>query len=189
MKDGWQVKKLGEICEVVSGQSPESKYYNKDGNGTPFYQGKKEFGEDYLQEPTTWTTNITKMAYPNDILMSVRAPVGDINFCNRDVCIGRGLAAIRVKAEINKDYLYYYLKNIKSEITGKEGAVFPSISRKEIENIRVPLPPLSEQQRIVSYLDRISEETKFLQQKYSKQLADIDELRQSYLQQAFEGKL
>jgi len=97
MKKEWELKTIGEICKVIAGQSPEGKFYNKNGNGMPFYQGKKEYGKKYLGEPTIWTTKVTKIAEENDILMSVRAPVGPINLTKQRVCIGRGLAAIRAK--------------------------------------------------------------------------------------------
>lgn len=69
---GWEIKTLGEVCKVIAGQSPEGKFYNSEGNGLPFYQGKKEYGEKYIGEPTTWTTKITKEAEAGDILLSVR---------------------------------------------------------------------------------------------------------------------
>ena len=104
MKKGWEVKKLGEVCLVIAGQSPEGKYYNNSGNGLPFYQGKKEFTNKYIGKPTTWTSITTKEAIEGDILMSVRAPVGPINFCTQKICIGRGLAAIRASKFIEKDF-------------------------------------------------------------------------------------
>ncbi len=97
MKNSWPTKKLGEVCEVIAGQSPEGRFYNTQGNGLPFYQGKKEFTEKFIGSPTTWTTKITKVALKDDILMSVRAPVGPVNFATEKICIGRGLAAIRAK--------------------------------------------------------------------------------------------
>ncbi|HKK81956.1 MAG TPA: restriction endonuclease subunit S, partial [Prolixibacteraceae bacterium] len=102
------IKTIKEVCEVIAGQSPEGKYYNKEGNGLPFYQGKKEFTDKEIGEPTTWTTKITKEAVSGDILMSVRAPVGPVNFATQHICIGRGLAAIRAKKNIDKDYLFYF---------------------------------------------------------------------------------
>ncbi|OQX24014.1 MAG: restriction endonuclease subunit S, partial [Desulfobacteraceae bacterium IS3] len=90
MKKNWEMKKLGEICTVIAGQSPEGRFYNESGDGLPFYQGKKEFGERYIGKPTTWTSKITKEAVKGDILMSVRAPVGPINFATEKICIGRG---------------------------------------------------------------------------------------------------
>ena len=122
----------------------------------PFYQGKKDFSEKYLSNPTNWTSSPTKESVYGDILMSVRAPVGSININHiGTICIGRGLAAIRTHNEqINSNYLYYYLESIHNAITGKEGAVFPSINKDGIITIPLPLPPLSEQQRIVDILDR-----------------------------------
>jgi restriction endonuclease S subunit len=86
---------LEEIAEVIPGQSPDGKYYNDKGKGIPFYQGKTEFGEMYIGEPQTWTTQTTRIALKDDILMSVRAPVGPVNFATQKICIGRGLASIR----------------------------------------------------------------------------------------------
>ena len=103
MKQGWEIKKLGDVCKVIAGQSPEGKFYNSEGKGMPFYQGKKEYGEKYIGDPTTWTTKITKEAEAEDILMSVRAPVGPVNFATQRICIGRGLAAIRSGKEIDKN--------------------------------------------------------------------------------------
>lgn len=153
MKQGWEIMKLGEVCKVIAGQSPEGKFYNSEGNGMPFYQGKKEYGEKYIGEPTTWTTKITKEAEAGDILMSVRAPVGPVNFATQKICIGRGLAAIRAGKNIDKEFLYNFLIKHENEIEGNAGAVFNSINKTQIENIEIPLPPLPEQQRIVSILD------------------------------------
>ncbi len=135
MKTNWQTKKLGEVCDVIAGQSPEGRFYNKKEKGLPFYQGKKEFGKKFIGEPTIWTSKTTKEALAGDILMSVRAPVGPINFATAKICIGRGLAAIRVGKEINKDFLFNFLKNFESEIVGNAGAVFNSISKSQIEGI------------------------------------------------------
>ena len=149
----YQLIELGGVAEVISGQSPQGKYYNEVGDGTPFYQGKTEFGEMYLGEPKTWTTNITKTAYKDDILMSVRAPVGPVNFATQEICIGRGLAAIRPNKGIDKFFLFYLLKSIQNTIKGGGGAVFDSISRTQIQAIKVPLPPLDVQKAIVAEID------------------------------------
>jgi type I restriction enzyme S subunit len=107
MKQGWQIKTIGDVCDVIAGQSPEGKFYNSEGNGLPFYQGKKDFGEKFIEAPTTWTIQTTKVAREGDILMSVRAPVGPVNFATDDICIGRGLAVIRSSPELNRDFLFY----------------------------------------------------------------------------------
>jgi type I restriction enzyme, S subunit len=188
MKQGWEIKKLGEVCEVIAGQSPEGKFYNSKGNGMPFYQGKKEFGEKYIGEPTTWTTNITKEAEANDILMSVRAPVGPVNFATQKICIGRGLAAIRSGKNIDKDFLYNFLIKYEKEIEGNVGAVFNSINKSQIESIDIPLPPLPEQQRIVSILDEAFAAIAKAKANAEKNLKNARELFDSYLQGVFEKK-
>lgn len=153
MKAGWQYKHIGDLCEVIAGQSPEGKFYNSEGNGLPFYQGKKDFGEKFIDAPATWTSQTTKIARAGDILMSVRAPVGPVNFATEEICIGRGLAAIRSKDELDKEFLYYQLLHLQPEIAGKEGAVFASINKAEISALPIVFAPLPEQQRIVGILD------------------------------------
>ncbi len=135
----WQVKTLKKLAVVIAGQSPNGKNYNDEGIGTPFYQGKTDFGEIYLNKPSKWTKQITKLAQKGDILMSVRAPVGALNISTDKVCIGRGLASIQVKQ--NKWFLYYYLKNIESLIVGNGGSIFDSINKEQIENIKILSPP------------------------------------------------
>ena len=189
LPQGWEIKKLGEICHIIAGQSPEGKFYNSEGKGMPFYQGKKEFGEKYIGEPTTWTTKITKEANTGDILMSVRAPVGPVNFATQKICIGRGLAAIRAGKSVNKEFLFNYLLKHENEIEGNAGAVFSSINKAQIENIEIPLPPLFEQQAIICKLDALQAEMQKLETIYQQKIADLEELKKSILQKAFAGEL
>lgn len=144
---------LSEVAEVISGQSPEGIFYNEEGIGLPFYQGKTEFTDFYIGQPKKWTTSVTKEAINGDILMSVRAPVGPVNFATQRICIGRGLAAIRPNTKINPTYLFFLLKSIEKDIKGGGGAVFDSISREQINEIKIPLPPLSVQQEIVEEIE------------------------------------
>lgn len=189
MKEGWSYKKLGEVCEVISGQSPEGKFYNTEGQGTPFYQGKKEFSSKYIGNPTTWTTVETKIAEKDDLLMSVRAPVGDINFATQRLCIGRGLAAIRTKEDIDKEYLFYFLVAKKSCIKGKEGVGFASINRKEIMDIDVQYPKdFSEQRSIVTRLDAAFSHIDALKANAEKQLNEARKLFQAELTECMRPK-
>ena len=182
----WEMKRLGDVCEVIAGQSPEGKYYNETGEGLPFYQGKKEFTEKYIGEPTKWTTKITKEAIENDILMSVRAPVGPINFSTQRICIGRGLAAIRSNGLIDKEFLFNFLLKHENEIVGNTGAVFNSINKAQIEVIEILLPPLPEQKRIVSMLDRAFEAIDKAKANAEQNLKNAKELFESYLQGVFD---
>jgi type I restriction enzyme M protein len=150
----WEMVKLGDVCEVISGQSPESEHYNQDGDGLPFYQGKTEFTEMLIGKPKVWTRKITKVSEKNDILMSIRAPVGPVNIAVQKSCIGRGLAAIRASKQIDFLYLFYLLKNIQDDLKGNGGAVFDSINRKQIGNLKIPLPPLEIQNQIVEQIEK-----------------------------------
>jgi len=179
------IKRIIDVCEVIAGQSPQGKYYNKEGEGLPFYQGKKEFTNREIGEPTTWTTKTTKEAFNNDILMSVRAPVGPINIATQHICIGRGLAAIRASEKVNNDYLFYFLMKHESEIIGNIGAVFNSINKTQIGNILIPIPPLPEQKAIVKILDEAFAKIDQAKANIEKNIENAKELFQSKLNEIF----
>jgi len=185
MKEGWQMIKIGDVCEVIAGQSPEGKYYNSDGKGMPFYQGKKDFGDKSIKKPTTWTTQSKKIARKGDILMSVRAPVGPVNFTTGEICIGRGLAAIRTKDELNRNFLFYQLLHKQPEIAGREGAVFASINKSEIEALTIAFANLPEQERIVRILDEAFEGIAKVKTHTEKNLRNARALFESYLESVF----
>ncbi|MBS4234808.1 hypothetical protein CVU14613_00450 [Campylobacter vulpis] len=110
-KHGWERVRLGQVSQVIAGQSPQSQFYNDRQEGLLFFQGKKDFGEKYLQNSNVWTSQITKESVKNDILMSVRSPVGDVNLNPYEkICIGRGLAAIRAE---NYAFLFYCILHNK----------------------------------------------------------------------------
>jgi type I restriction enzyme S subunit len=182
----WKSVALGDVCKVIAGQSPESINYNKEGKGLAFYQGKKDFGDVYVNPPTVWTTEVTKEANKNDILMSVRAPVGPVNIATENICIGRGLAAIRATERINQAYLFYYLLKIEKELVGNAGAVFNSINKTQIENLLVPLPPIATQQKIVAKLDAIFAQIDTTIAAAESNVKNAEALFQSYLTEVFE---
>lgn len=137
---------IGEIAEIVMGQSPKSEFYNNNGDGMPFLQGNRTFGDLY---PTfdTYTTNPTKTAKAGDIIMSVRAPVGDLNITPVDMCLGRGVCALRMKNG-NQSYLFYLLKhNVKTLINRESGTVFGSVNYKDIASLVVDYEENEEEQR------------------------------------------
>ncbi|MDA9747621.1 restriction endonuclease subunit S [bacterium] len=181
--------KLGDICDIVSGQSPKSNYYNKEMKGTPFYQGAKDFGDRYLNEPTVWTTKISKKALPNDILISVRAPVGPLNITKQEICIGRGLSAIREREKVNWDFLFYSLEISIKNIENKSGAVFDSINKKNLQSLLINLPPLEEQKQIVEKLDAINLEKDISINALNSQINNYISLKSSILSQELEGKI
>ena len=156
----WEIVRLGDekIIELVMGQSPPSSTYNKEKKGLPFLQGKIEFGEIY-PSPEIYCSSPIKIAEPNDILLSVRAPVGDVNIAPFKCCIGRGLSAIRANPDkVHHLFLFYYLKfNGKKFEILSTGSTFKAIRRQEIESFKIPLPPLPEQRKIAEILSTVDE--------------------------------
>jgi len=184
-----KIKLIGDVCEVIAGQSPKSSFYNKDEKGLPFYQGKKEFSEKYIGKPTTWTTKVTKEAFKDDILMSVRAPVGPVNYATEHICIGRGLAAIRAGEDIDNEYLFYFLIYHENKIVGNEGAVFNSINKKQIENLEIHLPDTKEEQKqIVKTLDLAFGQIDQAKANLEQNLANAKALWESYLVERLEKR-
>ena len=180
--------KIKDACIVIAGQSPKGSSYNEKGEGLEFHQGKKAFGESIIEHSNVWTTEITKIAEPGDILMSVRAPVGPTNITDRKICIGRGLAAIRCNKDIIPQYILYALRNIESKIIGNDGAVFNSINKKQIEDLPLPILSFSEQQSIVDYLDSAFAKIDAMKANAEKALNEAKALFQVSLKEMLEPK-
>lgn len=147
--------KLKECCTIIAGQSPESKYYNSKGEGLPFFQGKADFGALY-PNIRIYCSQPTKIAEKDDILLSVRAPVGPTNLSPGKVCIGRGLTAIRPGSSISLEYLLYFFRYYEAQLQKSgTGTTFKAITQNVIKNIEVPVPSLDEQERIVSKIEEL----------------------------------
>lgn len=147
----WNEIRFSEIATVIMGQSPASEFYNNDGNGLPFMQGNRTFGDRY---PTidTYTTQITKKVSKGSILMSVRAPVGDINIAPLEMCIGRGLCAITAK-DGNNEFVRYLLNyNMPKLKSSENGTTFTAINGDNIKNLKILVPDLPTQKRIAEIL-------------------------------------
>lgn len=130
---------LSDIAEVTMGQSPKSEFYNTEGVGIPFLQGNRTFGRKYPVFDT-YTTRITKMAKAGDVIMSVRAPVGELNITPVDICLGRGVCGIRMKNG-NQDFLFYLLKYYMPHLLNKEsGTVFGSVNKNDINGLEIEVP-------------------------------------------------
>ena len=147
---------LSDIADITMGQSPSGSSYNEDRNGTIFFQGRAEFGFRF-PSVRLYTTEPKRMAYSNDTLMSVRAPVGDINVAHTDCCIGRGLAAIHSKSNHQSFVLYtmFFLKK-QLDVFNSEGTVFGSINRNSLNEMPILIPPdeiLNKFERIVAPMD------------------------------------
>lgn len=152
----WIEGSLSDIVNITMGQSPSGSSYNEDGIGTVFFQGRAEFG---FRFPTIrlYTTEPKRMAYTNDILMSVRAPVGDINVAHTDCCIGRGLAAVHSKSN-HQSFVLYTMFSLKEQwdVFNGEGTVFGSINRNSLNNVPILIPTddiIEEFERTVAPMD------------------------------------
>ena len=185
MKEGWEYKKLGEVCEITMGQSPDSKSYNKDGRGLPFFQGCADFG---ILNPniSTYCSEPKKVAEPLDILMSVRAPVGTLNIANTKCCIGRGLASFReIKNKSSYKFLYYLLKSSEKYFQDNStGATFKAIGKELVVNYKIKIPSIYKQIEISSELDLLSG----VIEKQKAQLEELDKLAQSIFYDMFGKK-
>ena len=177
-----ELVRLGDVCELVMGQSPSSTSYNMDGNGLPFYQGNSDFGE-ICPTISIWCTNPKKKAEKGDILISVRAPIGAINIASEECCIGRGLAAIRPKtSNVSSDYLVHMLlANRKKLERMGTGSTFKAIGKKVLSEYLIPIYDKTEQIKIGQQFTAILKCMKIKQQ----QLDKLDQLIKSQFVEMF----
>ncbi|PAV14454.1 hypothetical protein ASJ81_13750 [Methanosarcina spelaei] len=186
-KVGWTKTELSQVAEIIMGQSPPSSTYNENGIGFPFFQGKAEFTELY-PIVSKWCSEPKKIAESNDILISVRAPVGATNIANQKCCIGRGLAAIRYP-DCNK-YVFYFLRLIENELDEKgTGTTFKAISGAVLKSEKIPFAPLSEQRAIVSKIEQLFSELDNGISNLKLAQEQLKVYRQAVLKKAFEGEL
>ena len=173
LPEGWRMGTLGEIAKITMGQSPDGESYNTKGDGIIFYQGRGDFGERF---PTIrmYTTNPTKYANKKDILLSVRAPVGDLNVTLHNCCIGRGLAALR---NINncQSYLFYQMLNLSDTFnkSNDDGTIFGSINKDELFGLEVMIPTIKD---IMAFENKAISIDKMIEFK-DKEISKLNELQ------------
>ncbi|MFW5676253.1 MAG: restriction endonuclease subunit S [Acetivibrio ethanolgignens] len=153
---------LSDVSIITMGQSPDGKTYNNVGEGMPFYQGKTEFGDLYIGEATTWTTEPSRIAEANDVLMSVRAPVGSTNVANGECCIGRGLASIRpIQDKTTTMFILYAMRSIEDDIANMGvGSTFKAINKEQVYKLPIPIADIELQNRFVEIAEQ-SDKSKF----------------------------
>ena len=147
--------RLSDFAAINMGQSPKSEYYNYDGDGLPFLQGNRTFGR-LFPVFDTYTTNPNKIAEQGDIIMSVRAPVGDLNIAPTKLCLGRGVCSLKAKNS-NQTFLFYLMKHYAKQLIHKEsGTVFGSVNRDDIANLEILIPEdEASQQKIAAVLSAL----------------------------------
>ena len=162
--EGWSVKSLGEIADLIMGQSPPSSAVAEAGVGLPFIQGNAEFGARH-PTPRFVASTTPKVAQKGDILISVRAPVGEVNVAESPLCIGRGVGGIRAK-DCNPDFLFYAVGGLSRTLARlSQGSTFDAINGKELRTIEIFVPPLEEQRRIAEVLRSVDEVLSLVDQK------------------------
>ena len=178
-----EYKSLKELTKITMGQSPDSSSYNEAGEGMPFYQGNADFGEVY-PTPRVWCNAPKKIAHAGDILISVRAPIGALNYANEECCIGRGLAAITIDDPANRSYIFHLLKARNEELNRQgTGSTFKAISRKVLETVQVPMIGEEERENSMKLMDVLESVIK----DRKRQLVAFDELVKARFVEMFGG--
>ena len=179
---GWEVKKIGEVAEIIMGQSPPSKFYNEDGIGIPFIQGKGQLGK-YTPQTTIFCSCDGKLARIYDILLTVRAPVGELNLADKEYIIGRGTASIRSNYW---PFLFLYF-NFNRELLKslEKGTTYDAIVKEDIENLLVVIPPSHILQSFHSLVEPLFQKIILNQ----KQIMTLRKIRDTLLPLLIFGKL
>jgi len=155
MTAGWPIERLGDVCEIIMGQSPDGESYNTTGEGVPLINGPVEFNDESFGKTvrSKFTTQPTKFCKEGDLILCVRgSTTGRMNIAGFDACVGRGVAAIRAKQY--QPWINHFISSKRDEIHGKgTGATFPNVSGATLADLKLVMPPLAEQQRIVTILD------------------------------------
>jgi len=182
----WSISQLGENTnfKLIMGQSPPSSSYNKNKEGIPFLQGNADFGDIYPDVFIIYTMKPSKIAEKGDILISVRAPVGDINLSPQKICIGRGLSAVRVLKGNNIFYFYWFIK-IKNRLEAiSKGSTFKAITKNELNNLDIPVVPFSEQQKIAEILSTVDKKLQLQKKREEK----LERIKKGLMQDLLTGK-
>jgi len=146
---------LGEVAQISMGSAPPGKSYNEVGNGIPMIAGAGDYGEKY-PKPKKWTTSPSRITEIGDLIVCVRATIGDLNWADKKYCLGRGVAGLRAKkGKLDINFAAHYINAKKIDLTKLgTGSTFLAIRRADLENFPIPLPPLVEQKRIAAILDK-----------------------------------
>jgi type I restriction enzyme S subunit len=183
----WPKKRLGDICEIIMGQSPDGDSYNTTGEGVPLINGPVEFSDDSFGKTirSKFTTEPTKFCKEGDLILCVRgSTTGRMNIAGFDACVGRGVAALRAKEY--QPWINHFISSIRDEIHGKgTGATFPNVSGATLADLELVVPPLPEQRRIVAILDEAFGGIATAKANAEKNLENARAIFESHLQAVF----
>jgi type I restriction enzyme, S subunit len=187
MKNGWQSKRLSEVCEIIMGTSPPGDTYNTTGEGVPLINGPVEFSPGSFGKTvrSKFTTAPNKLCKENDLILCVRgSTTGKMNIAGFDACVGRGVAAIRAKEY--QPWINHFISSKTEEIYRLgTGATFPNISSSALADLKLLIPPLPEQQRIVGILDEALDGIATAKANAENNLQNARALFESHLQAVF----
>jgi type I restriction enzyme, S subunit len=183
----WPVKRLGDVAEIIMGQSPKGDSYNSDGHGIPLINGPVEFSPDAFGTTvrSKFTTQPTKLCKKDDLILCVRgSTTGRMNIAGFDACIGRGVAAIRAREF--QPWVNHFINWQRDRIYALgTGATFPNVSGEMLSVLPIAVPPVSEQRRIVAILDKAFESIAIARANAEKNLQNARELFESVLDTSF----
>jgi type I restriction enzyme S subunit len=189
LPESWTRAKLSQVTKINMGQSPPGSSYNERGDGLPFFQGKADFGDRY---PTVrvWCNEPKKIAQSGDVLITIRAPVGPTNVANKICAIGRGLAAISPKEGMTSEFILFALRLKEPELAlSGTGSTFTAIKRKDLEQIDINVPPITEQHEIVRRVESMFKLADAVKKRVAAAKVRSDKLTQAILAKAFRGEL
>lgn len=182
-EDEWEDKRLGDIANVIMGQSPLSSHYNESKKGIPLVQGNADI-KCRKTSPRIYTSQITKKCDIGDIIMSVRAPVGSVAKSIHECCIGRGVCSINSKE--NQEFLYQFLlKQEDKWIRISQGSTFESINRNDINNLIIKVPSLQEQEKIANFLTKVDS----LIEEQDGKVNDLEQYKKGMMQKIFSQEI
>jgi type I restriction enzyme S subunit len=181
---GWEVKKLKDVCRLTMGQSPKSEFYNEAGDGIAFHQGVTDFGDRFPSDRLFCTAD-GRIAEAGDILFSVRAPVGRMNIANKTIILGRGLSAIRHN-QGHQAFLWEQLRNrfTKDDMMGN-GAIFASVTKDDMQGIELVCPPTSVVEAATTHFEPLHSEIATL----SRQIQNLRRTRDLLLPRLLSGQI
>ena len=184
-------RRLDEVSPINMGQSPPGESYNTFGDGVPLLNGPTEFGEKH-PVAVQWTSAPTKLCKPGDILVCVRgATTGRLNWADKEYCIGRGLAALTPNPKIClPEYIYHFVETQTQEMLMlAAGSTFPNLPGAKLKVLEIPIPPIPEQHRIVTYLEDLRAKVAALHKLQVQTAAELEALMPSILDKGFKGEL
>lgn len=182
---GWILTTIGDEFNLTMGQSPPGSTYNEDGEGLPFFQGRKDFGFRF-PKVRIWCSEPKRTAEEGDTLVSVRAPVGDINMADGKCCIGRGVSAARHKSG-SRSYTYYLMRELESVFARYEhdGTVFGAINKTQFEGLEIvaiPTETILQFEKFAHFIDQLIMEN-------SAEITTLIKLRDTLLPNLLSGEL